>query len=147
MRSTGCGARPGVGSGKLISAGVVRKAIASHIGTTPETQRMMLAGKIEVELVPQGTPIEVIEMRVRHENEINLGQVLNLKTGLLQAFDDFEPFRPVWVNEQIDLMRLHQKRRVSDPGDANFAWSNFRKLRLGMKSGPFRKERRDENTR
>ena len=53
-------ALPGVGIGKLVSAGVVRKTIASHIGLNPETQKKMLAGEIEVELVPQGTLIERI---------------------------------------------------------------------------------------
>ena len=53
-------ATPGVGIGKLVSAGLVRKAIVSHIGLNPETQQQMLAGKIEVELVPQGTLIERI---------------------------------------------------------------------------------------
>ena len=53
-------ALPGVGIGKLISAGAVRKTIASHIGLNPETQKKMLAGEIEVDLVPQGTLIERI---------------------------------------------------------------------------------------
>lgn len=53
-------ARPGVGIGKLIDAKLVDKVIASHIGTNPVTQRQMLAGTIEVELVPQGTLIERI---------------------------------------------------------------------------------------
>ena len=53
-------ALPGVGIGKLISAGAVRKTIASHIGLNPETQMKMLAGEIEVDLVPQGTLIERI---------------------------------------------------------------------------------------
>lgn len=51
---------PGVGIGKLISAGAVKKTIASHIGLNPETQKEMLAGRIEVDLVPQGTLIERI---------------------------------------------------------------------------------------
>src|SRR3954454_6395963 len=53
-------ALPGVGIGKLVSAGSVRKAIVSHIGLNPETQKKMLAGELEVELVPQGTLIERI---------------------------------------------------------------------------------------
>jgi acetate CoA/acetoacetate CoA-transferase alpha subunit len=53
-------ALPGVGIGKLVGAGLVRKTIASHIGLNPETQKKMLAGEIEVELVPQGTLIERI---------------------------------------------------------------------------------------
>ena len=53
-------AMPGVGIGKLVSAGLLRKAIASHIGLNPETQKKMIAGEIEVDLVPQGTLIERI---------------------------------------------------------------------------------------
>ncbi|WP_430912527.1 CoA transferase subunit A [Methylobacterium sp. sgz302541] len=53
-------ARPGVGIGRLISAGCVRRVVASHIGTNPETQKLMLAGALEVELVPQGTLAERI---------------------------------------------------------------------------------------
>ena len=53
-------ALPGVGIGKLVSADSLRKAIVSHIGLNPETQKKMLAGEIEVELVPQGTLIERI---------------------------------------------------------------------------------------
>jgi acetate CoA/acetoacetate CoA-transferase alpha subunit len=53
-------ALPGVGIGKLVSAGAVRKVIASHIGLNPETQKKMLAGTLDVELIPQGTLIERI---------------------------------------------------------------------------------------
>ena len=53
-------ALPGIGIGKLISAGAVRKAIVSHIGLNPETQKKMIAGEIQVELIPQGTLIERI---------------------------------------------------------------------------------------
>jgi len=53
-------AMPGAGIGKLISAGIVARVIASHIGLNPETQKGMLAGEIDVELVPQGTLIERI---------------------------------------------------------------------------------------
>ena len=53
-------ALPGVGVGKLVRARLVRKAIVSHIGLNPETQQQMLAGELEVELVPQGTLIERI---------------------------------------------------------------------------------------
>jgi acetate CoA/acetoacetate CoA-transferase alpha subunit len=53
-------AAPGKGVGKLVGAKLVRKAIVSHIGLNPETQRQMMAGDMEVELVPQGTLIERI---------------------------------------------------------------------------------------
>ena len=53
-------ARPGLGIGKLIAQRLVRRLVTSHIGTNPQTQAQMLAGDIEVELVPQGTLAERI---------------------------------------------------------------------------------------
>jgi 3-oxoacid CoA-transferase, A subunit len=53
-------AKPGVGIGKLVGAKLLRKAIVSHIGLNPETQKQMMAETLEVELVPQGTLIERI---------------------------------------------------------------------------------------
>jgi len=50
----------GKGIGKLVDAKRLRKAIVSHIGLNPETQRQMVAGELEVDLVPQGTLIERI---------------------------------------------------------------------------------------
>ncbi len=46
--------------GLLVSAHKVSKVIASHIGLNKETGRQMMAGEIEVELVPQGTLCERI---------------------------------------------------------------------------------------
>jgi acetate CoA/acetoacetate CoA-transferase alpha subunit len=69
-------ASPGRGIGKMIGAKLVRKAIVSHIGLNPETQRQMTAGELEVELVPQGTLIE----RIR-AGGFGLGGVLT-QTGL-----------------------------------------------------------------
>lgn len=48
------------GVGVLVANKRVKKVIASHIGTNPETGRQMIAGELEVELVPQGTLIERI---------------------------------------------------------------------------------------
>ena len=69
-------ALPGRGIGKIVSAGLLGKVIASHIGLNPETQRQMLAGVLEVELAPQGSLIE----RIR-AGGCGLGGVLT-QTGL-----------------------------------------------------------------
>ena len=53
-------AMPGRGIGKLVTAGLVASTIASHIGLNPETQQQMIARKMAVELVPQGTLVERI---------------------------------------------------------------------------------------
>ena len=59
------------GVGRLIVNNQVKKVIASHIGTNPETGKKMQAGEIEVELVPQGTLAE----RVRAAG-YGLGEIL-----------------------------------------------------------------------
>lgn len=51
---------PDKGIGRLIVAKRIKKAIASHVGTNPETGRQMNAGETEVVLVPQGTLAEQI---------------------------------------------------------------------------------------
>jgi acetate CoA/acetoacetate CoA-transferase alpha subunit len=69
-------AMPARGIGKLVGAGLVAKTVASHIGLNPETQRQMIAGKMAVDLVPQGTLIE----RIR-AGGVGLGGVLT-PTGI-----------------------------------------------------------------
>ena len=75
-------AMPGKGIGKLVGAKLLRKAIVSHIGLNPETQRQMMANEIEVELVPQGTLIE----RIR-AGGFGLGGVLT-QTGIGTPVED-----------------------------------------------------------
>jgi len=78
-------ARPGQAIGKLIDADCVKKIITSHIGTNPVTQKKMIAGEIEVELVPQGTLAE----RIRAAG-YGLGGVLT-PTGLGTLAADGKP--------------------------------------------------------
>jgi acetate CoA/acetoacetate CoA-transferase alpha subunit len=75
-------AAPGRGIGKLVDAKLLRKVIASHIGLNRETQRQMMAGELEVELVPQGTLIE----RIRAGGH-GLGGVLT-QTGIGTPVED-----------------------------------------------------------
>lgn len=67
---------PDHGVGRLIANGQVKKAIVSHIGLNPLCQKKMLAGEMEVDLVPQGTLVE----RIR-AGGVGLGGVLTA-TGL-----------------------------------------------------------------
>ncbi len=91
-------AAPGVGIGKLVSAGAVRKVIVSHIGTNPETQQRMLAGEMDVELVPQGTLIE----RIR-AGGFGLGGVLT-QTGVGTVVETGK--QKVTVNEKVYLVEV-----------------------------------------
>lgn len=51
---------PDRGIGKLVVNKQVKKLIASHVGTNPETGRQMHAGEMEVVLTPQGTLAEQV---------------------------------------------------------------------------------------
>lgn len=90
--------RPEVGIGRLVVAKAVKKLIASHIGTNPETQRQMIAGEMEVELVPQGTLAE----RIR-SGGYGLGGVLTA-TGLGTTVADGK--KTVEVQGQTYLVEL-----------------------------------------
>jgi acetate CoA/acetoacetate CoA-transferase alpha subunit len=68
--------------GRLIHHGVVDKLIASHIGRNTETVALLEAGKIELELVPQGSLAERIRC-----GGAGLGGVLT-KTGLGTVVED-----------------------------------------------------------
>jgi acetate CoA/acetoacetate CoA-transferase alpha subunit len=51
---------PGRGVGKLFDASLVATLTASHIGLNPKVQQQMMANKVAVNLVPQGTLVERI---------------------------------------------------------------------------------------
>ncbi len=51
---------PGRGIGKLFDASLVATLTASHIGLNPKAQEQMMAKKVAVNLVPQGTLVERI---------------------------------------------------------------------------------------
>jgi len=70
------------GIGKLIVNKCASKIVVSHIGTNPETQRQMIQGELEVELVPQGTLAE----RIR-AGGVGLGGILT-PTGVGTVVQD-----------------------------------------------------------
>ena len=89
------------GVGPLITNNRVKKVITSHIGTNPETGKKMIAGEIEVELVPQGTLAE----RIRAAGA-GLGGVLT-PTGLGTIVEEGK--QKIAVNGQADLAIVEAK--------------------------------------
>jgi acetate CoA/acetoacetate CoA-transferase alpha subunit len=89
---------PGKGVGKLVGAKLLRRAIVSHIGLNPETQRQMMAGELHVELVPQGTLIE----RIR-AGGYGLGGVLT-QTGIGTPVEEGK--KKIDVNGKTYLIEL-----------------------------------------
>ena len=70
---------------------------------------------------PQRAPIEMIEMRVRHENEIDLGQMMNLKPGCFRRLITLSHFAQFGSMSRLTSCVCIKKRRVPDPGNADFA--------------------------
>ena len=94
-------ARPGQGIGKLIVEKLVARVVASHIGLNPETQKQMIQGDLQVELVPQGTLAE----RIR-AGGFGLGGVLT-PTGVGTVVEEGK--RTVEIDGQTFLLELPLK--------------------------------------
>jgi len=93
------------GVGPLVASGQVKKVIASHIGTNPETGRRMISGEVEVELVPQGTLIERIRC-----GGAGLGGFLT-PTGIGTIVEENK--QKMTVNDQEYLLELPLKADLS----------------------------------
>jgi acetate CoA/acetoacetate CoA-transferase alpha subunit len=89
---------PDRGIGRLVVKRLVSRAIVSHIGTNPETQRQMIEGEIEVELVPQGTLAERVRAR-----GVGLGGILT-PTGVGTVVEEGK--ETIVVGEQKYLLEL-----------------------------------------
>ncbi|WP_315081718.1 3-oxoacid CoA-transferase subunit A [uncultured Clostridium sp.] len=96
---------PDKGIGKLVVNGQVKRVIASHIGTNPETGRRMNSGEMEVELSPQGTLIE----RIRAAGS-GLGGVLT-PTGIGTIVENGK--RKIPIDGKEYLLELPLKADVS----------------------------------
>ncbi len=58
---------------------------------------------------PQGAPVEMIEVRVGYQDEVDRREMMNLEAWLFQSFNHLEPFRPDWVDQDVDIVSLDEK--------------------------------------
>lgn len=93
----------------------------------------------------QGAAVEMIEMCVCDEDKIGRRQMVNLEAGLFQPLYDLQPFRPVWIDENVDLVCLNQKGRMTDPGETDLSGLDFWKNRRHKLAGAPDKERWNKN--
>jgi acetate CoA/acetoacetate CoA-transferase alpha subunit len=54
---------PNQGVGKLIKHQKVKRLIATHIGTNPDAAKLMYAGLLQIDLIPQGTFVDQIRAK------------------------------------------------------------------------------------
>ena len=60
---------------------------------------------------------------------------MDFEARLFQSLDDLEPFRPNRIDQDVYLVRLDEKRGVPDPGNADLAFADLRKLRRHVFTG------------
>ena len=117
---------PGVGIGRLISAGVIDRLITTHVGTNPDTNEQIQAGKIQVEFSPIGSFIERIRC-----GGMGLGGVLT-KTGLGTVVEEGK--QVIEANGERDLLEtalradiaITRARRADPIGNLAFRGSTGR---------------------
>ena len=95
----------------------------------------------------QSAPVEMIEMRVRHQNKIDRGQMVNFETRLFEPLDHLQPLRPDRIDQHVGFVCLNQERGVANPGDADFALADLREMRLDVIAGALGEERGNQNRR
>lgn len=78
----------------------------------------------------EGFFVEVVEMGVGDEDEVDVGEVVELESGVLDAFDDFEPLGPVGVDEDGGAGGLDEEGGVAGPGDADLIFPDGGKVGL-----------------
>lgn len=96
---------PDKGVGKWVVKGMVKKVIASHVGTNPETGRLMNTGEMEVNLIPQGTLAEKIRA-----GGAGLGGILT-PTGIGTVIEEGK--QKINVNGKDYLLELPLKADVA----------------------------------
>lgn len=89
---------PDLTIGRMIRSGQAKKLIASHVGMNPELGEAVLAGRMELELSPQGTLAERIRC-----GGAGMGGVL-IKTGLGTVIEEGK--QKIEVNGQTYLLEL-----------------------------------------
>jgi hypothetical protein len=85
--------------------------------------------------------VKVIEVRVREQDEIDRRKILELEASVFDALQQEKPVREIGIDEDIEVGELHEKRRVTDPGDGDFAGGQFGKLGALVVAGTFGQER------
>ena len=59
-------------------------------------------------------------MRVRHQDNIHRRQVAQIQSRLTQSFEQEEPAREIWIDDDVLSANLQEEAGVSDEGDSEF---------------------------
>ena len=67
----------------------------------------------------------MIEMSMRYQHHVNGRQVSNPDTGPLEALENEDPLRKVWVDQEVFAANLQEKTRVAYKSDAKLPASGL----------------------
>lgn len=105
--------------------------LAKDLGNPPRHDHRL--GTIHDAL--QRHPAEVIKVGVSNKNQINFRQVLDVDAGVPVALQRSDPLRPDRIDEDVEILRSHQKARMPDPDDFDLVRSEREKLRSCLAAG------------
>jgi hypothetical protein len=88
----------------------------------------------------QGGFMEMIEMRVREQDQIDGREVFDFQAGAFDAFEEKQPVGKIRVDEHVEVRELNEEGRVADPGDGDFAVFQFREDGPAMLAGAAREQ-------
>ena len=63
----------------------------------------------------------MIEVGMGQQNEIDRRQILDFEAGALDPFDEEQPVGEIGIDQDVQIRELHQKGRVTDPGQSHLA--------------------------
>src|ERR1017187_4515015 len=77
--------------------------------------------------------------------QVNGGQMRDIQAGPLDALQHEKPVREVWIDQNVQVGELQEKRGMADPGDGDLAEAEFGKGRtLGLAGAPRQQGLRSE---
>jgi len=88
----------------------------------------------------QGAFVEMIEVGVCDEDGVDVGEFVEVESGMAHTFDNLEPLRPVGIDEQAVTVHLQEEGCVADPGDADLAFCEFGESCWNMRAAAFLEE-------
>ena len=94
---------------------------------------------------PQGPAVEMIEMRMGHQNRVDRRKVIDMQTRALKSLDHAQPHRPIRINE--DVHPLSWIRNDACPIQVIQISPGFTFGKSGLARGPtsFGKKRGNQN--
>ena len=84
-------------------------------------------------------------MGVGDEHEVDVGQVVDVEAGVLDALEDLQPLGPDRVDEDAGARGLDEEGGVADPGDADLALGDLGEDGLQFRPVALREHRGDDD--